>query len=345
MRYVTRNVVKTATKNLPLKLALLLTCVAALANLSAQAQSPGDSADAPLWEVHLDLRKSVASPLGQRIMAMIEKDNPNDIEEITKLAEAIGIDPRTDIGEIVVYGNGFAETDATIIAQLSQSTGNLEGWILAAPGYRSEDIDNNTLLHSIFRSEKVYDEPAYGESARPITAKEQNARVWFALPKHSRSGNYVLVGSFDQNRTVELAKQVLAGSASPIPNPLQGNTLLSFYANDLSAVPIDIDENAPGSGIVKIIERLGLQVTSGDDNLGVTLDLSASSAGKARQISQLLTGLKALVQLAPQDDPEGQKLSEVLESLVIEHAEGEPHVQASLSTSYQLVEEFLRVLK
>ena len=327
-------------------LALLLTCVTALASLPAHAQSPSNSTEAPLWEIHLDLRKSVASPLGQRIMAMIEKDNPKDIEEITQLAEAIGIDPRTDIGEIIVFGNGFTETDATIIAQLSQSTGNLEGWILAAPGYRSEDIDNNTLLHSIFRSEKVYGESAYGDDlASPITAKEQNARIWFALPKHSRSGNYVLVGSFDQNRTVELAKQVLAGNALPIPNPLQGNTLFSFYANDLSAVPIDIDENAPGSGIVKIIERLGLKVTSDDNNLGISLDLSASSAGKARQISQLLTGLKALVQLAPQDDPEGQKLAEVLESLVIEHAEGQPNVQASLSTSYQLVEEFLRVVK
>ena len=332
MRYITNS--------LTLKFTLLLACVTALASPSAQAQSPSNS----LWEIHLDLRKSVASPLGQRIMAMIEKDNPKDIEEITKLAEAIGIDPLTDIGEVVVFGNGFTETDATIIAQLSQSTGNLEGWILAAPGYRSEDIDNNTLLHSIFRSEKVYGESAYG-AERPITAKEQNARIWFALPKHPQSGNYVLVGSFDQNRTVELAKQVLAGNASPIPNPLQGNTLFSFYANDLSAVPIDIDENAPGSGIVKIIERLGLKVTSDDTHLGVTLDLSASSAGKARQISQLLTGLKALVQLAPQDDPEGQKLSEVLESLVIEHSEGEPNVQASLSTSYQLVEEFLRVVK
>ena len=318
MRYI--------TKILALKFTLLLACVAALVNLPAQAQPPSDSANSPLWEIHLDLQKSFASPLGQRIMAMIEKDNPKDIVEITKLAEAIGINPLTDIGEVVVFGNGFSETDATIIAQLSQSTGNLEGWILAAPGYRSGDLDNNTLLHSII-------------------AEEQNARIWLALPKHSRSGNYVLVGSFDQNRTVELAKQVLAGNASPIPNPLQGNTLLSFYANDLLAVPFDIDENAPGSGIVKIIERLGLQITSNDDHLGVTLDLSASSAGKARQISQLLTGLKALVQLAPQDDLEGQKLSEVLESLVIQHVEGQPNVQASLSTSYQLVEEFLRVLK
>ena len=61
--------------------------------------------------------------------------------DFVKFAEAIGLDPRTDIGEVVVFGDGFDETDATVVANLGSTTGNLEGWILAAPGYRSEDLD------------------------------------------------------------------------------------------------------------------------------------------------------------------------------------------------------------
>ncbi len=309
-------------------LTLTLACVVALATLSVatlpvQAQSFQNSTEeSPLWEVHLHLQKSFASPLGQRLMAMVEKEDPEQLKDFVKFSEAIGLDPRTDIGEVVVFGDGFNETDVTLIANLGQSTGNLEGWILAAPGYRSEDLDSNTLLHS-------------------MTVEGQNARAWFALPKHPQSGNYVLIGSLDQGRTIKLARQVLAGSPSPIPNSLKGNTLLSFFVNDLSAVPIDIDEDKPGSAIVQIIEQIGLKVASDDDNLSVMLNIAASSAGKARQISQLLTGFKALIQLAPIDEPKLQKIGDVLESLVVSHNEGEPNVQASLSAPYRLLEELL----
>ncbi|NOZ41497.1 MAG: hypothetical protein GXP24_14910 [Planctomycetes bacterium] len=303
---------------------LTLACVTCLATLSVQAQSPHRSTEnSPLWEVHLDLQKAFSSPLGQWVLEKFAEEEPDKLEHITKFAEAIGIDPRTDIGEIVLFGNGFDETDATVIVNLGQSTGNLEGWFLAAPGYRSENIDDDTLLHS-------------------MTLEDQDARIWLALPKHPQQGNYFLIGSFDEERTAKLVRQALAGSyLSPVIVPLQDDTLFSFFVNDLSAVPFDIDSNDPGSAVVRTIEQLGLQVASDDDHLSVTLDLSASSAGKARQISQLLTGLKAMMQLAPLDEPEVQKLGTILESLVIKHTEGESSVQASLSAPYQLLEELV----
>ncbi len=305
-------------------LTLMLACVTALAALPAQAQSASSSAEkSPLWEVHLDLQKTFASPLGEWVLAKFEEEEPDKLDHITKFVEAIGIDPRTDIGEVVLFGDGFDETDATVIVNLGQSAGNLEGWFLAAPGYRSEDLDDNTLLHS-------------------MTPEDQNARVWLALPKHPQQGNYVLVGSFDEERTVKLARQVLDGNnLSPVHVPLQGNTLLSFFVNDLSAVPIDIDKDDPGSAVVRTIEQFGLKVASDDDNLSIALDLSTSSAGKARQISQLLTGLKAMMQLAPLDEPEAQKLGAILETLDISHTEGESSVQASLSAPYQVLEELV----
>lgn len=302
---------------------LTLAGVAALATLPAQAQSFSSSADnSPLWEVHLHLQKSFDSPLGQRLLEMVASKNPDQLEKLSKFAEAIGLDPRTDIGEVVVFGDGFEETDATMIARLGQSTGNLEGWILAAPGYRSEDLDANTLLHS-------------------MTVEEKNARAWFALPKHSPSGNYVLVGSLDRDRTTGLARQVLSGNSSPVSNPLEGNSILKFFINDLSSVPMEIDENEPGSAIVKIIEQLGVNVASDADHLSLAVELSASSAGKARQISQLLTGLKALVQLAPMDEPKAQTAAKILDSMVVEHTEGQNRVHSTLAVPYQLLEKLI----
>ena len=297
---------------------------AARAQGAALAQSNSSSTEtSPLWEVHLHLQKSFASPIGQRVMAMVEKNEPDKVDKVVKFAEAIGLDPRTDISEVVLFGDGFEETDATLIAGLGQSTGNLEGWILAAPGYRSEELDANTQLHS-------------------MTVEDKNARAWFALPKHTQTGNYVLVASLDQGRTVQLAKEVLAGNLLPVPNPLKGNTILSFFVNDLSAVPMDIDDNEPGSAIVRIIEQFGLNVASDNDKLSLVVDISASSAGKARQLSQLLTGLKALVQLAPLDKPEAQKAAAVLETLVVDYTEGESTVQASMSATYRILEELIQ---
>lgn len=304
-------------------LALALACVASFAALPAAAQSSSSTAaEAPVWEVHLHLQKTFASPLGQRVMEMLENDEPENYEKFVKFAEAIGIDPRTEIGEVVLFGDGFDEKDATVVASLGSSTGNLEGWILTAPGYRSEDLDENTQLHS-------------------MNIEDKNARAWFAIPKHKASGHYVLVGSLNQNRTVELAQAVLDGDGSPAPNPLSGGTLMSFLVNDLSAVPLEIDDNDPGSAIVKVIQRIGLNISSDDDNLSLAIDLSASSAGKARQISQLLTGLKALVQLAPIDEPEARKVANILDSMVVSHTEGQSDVQASLSAPYDLLEELL----
>ena len=321
---------RTPILTLPLMLATSLAAVSSFATLSAAAESNRSSSrsteKSPLWEVHLHLQKGFASPLGQRVMAMVERDKPDKVEDFVKFAEAIGLDPRTDIGEVVVFGDGFEESDATVVANLGQSTGNLEGWILAAPGYRSEDLDANTQLHS-------------------MTVENKNARAWFALPKHAQTGNYVLVGSLDQGRTVQLAKEVLAGDPTPVPNPLTGNTILSFFVNDLSAVPMDIDENDPGAAIVRIIEQFGLNVASDDDQLSLVLELSASSAGKARQISQLLTGLKALVQLAPMDKPKAQKAAALLETVIVEYTEGQSNVQASMSAPYRLLEELMREMQ
>jgi len=304
-----------------------LACAIALAALPAPAQVPQlqsstKSTSSPLWEVHLHLQKSFASPLGRLLLTKFEAEDPGKFQDFVKFAEAIGLDPRTDIGEVALFGDGFEETDATVIANIGQTTGNLEGWVLAAPGYRSEDLDNNTLLHS-------------------ITVEEKNARAYFAMPKHAPTGNYVLVGSLNQQRTVDLAQKVLAGAASPVPNPLSGSSLLKFYVNDLSAVPLDIDSNDPGSAIVKTVEQIGLNVASDPQHLKVALELSASSAGKARQISQLLTGLKAMIQLVPLEQPEAKQLATLLDSMVVNHTEGQPQVQASLSAPYQLLEDLV----
>ncbi len=304
-------------------LALSIACVACV-TLPVHAQSAGSAADSPLWEVHVHLEKAFASPIGQRVLQMVESKEPDKYDDLLKLSEAIGLDPTTDIGEVVVFGDGFDETDVTVIASLGTTTGNLEGWILAAPGYRSEDLDDNTQLHS-------------------MRLERKDRRAWFALPQHSPSGNFILVGSLDQNRTVDLAQQVLNGNASPSPNPLQGDSVLSFFVNDLSAVPMKINEDDPGSALVRIIQRIGLNVASDNEQLDVAVNITANNPAKARQLSQLLTGLKAMLQLA--DEDEVKRIASIVEQMVVSHSEGQPEVQATMSVTYEVLEDLIQEME
>ena len=303
--------------------ALIAAAAAMLSVLPVQAQTSKSTAPvSPLWEIHLDLKKTFASPLGQHALDTFQAEEPDDFQKAVDFCEALGFDPRTDIGEVVLFGNGFDESDATLIADLGQSTGNLEGWILAAPGYRSEDLDPNTQLHSM-----------------KVEGKE--SRAWFAVPKHPKSSNFILIGSLDRDRTTGFARQVMAGSLIPAVSPLEGSNLFSFKIRDLSAVPIEIDGDGPGAGIVKIIEQIGLTIASDDENLSVTLDVSASSVSKARQIGQLLNGLKALGQLASADKVPKEAL-EALSNVIIKQNEGESKVQANAIIPYPLIEELIR---
>ena len=309
--------------------ALAVVCVTALTVMPAQAQltqssSSSSATDTPLWSIHLNLQKSFASPLGQRLVEMVEDKNPEGYQKFIKLVEAIGLDPRTEVGEVAMFGDGFGERDATIIAQLGSSTGNLEGWIIAAPGYRSEELDANTMLHSLLMED------------------EGTQRAWFALPKQS-SGNYMLIGSLDKNRTIELAQDVLGGASSIYNQPLTGDSIMSFAVNNFSEIPVKIDDTDPGSAIVKMIESVGFNVASNDSQLQLEMNIGTNNPAKAKQISQLLTGLKAMVQLV--EDPEVQKLASIIGGVEISHTEGAAQVKAQLSAPYEMLERLVTQLE
>lgn len=295
--------------------AVMLATVSATQPVAAQETKTTAS---PLWEIHLNVSKALASPMGKKGMELLEAEEPQKFGEIVTLCEAIGLDPRSDIGEVILFGDGFEETDATVVVNLGTNSGNLEGWVLAAPGYESEDLDANTQLHSV-----------------PV--KEVNSRAWFAMPKHSSTGNYVLIGSLDRDRTAAIARRVIAGKSMPVPNPLVGNNVFSFMLHDLSAIPIQVKENDPGAAILKIINQVGLTVSSDNENLSLNLEISAKNAAKASQISQLLTGLKALGQLVPTEEVPAVAI-QILNSVTIEQPEGESNVQANSVIPYELIE-------
>ena len=303
--------------------ALLLTLTVALVAAPLFAQT--SVAESPVWEIHLNVQKTLASPLGKFIMELIEAEEPVVGEKIDEFVEAIGFDPRTEMGLVKIFGNSFEDIpDVTALVDLGNSRGNLEGWILAAPGYESESIDDNTLLHS-------------------FNTEQGDVRLWCALPRSKKDNRYVLVASVEREKTIRLAKQVAAEGLSVSASQISDDTLLSVRVNDLSALPLDIDDADPGSGIIKIIQSIMVNVTTSSDTLTAQCVVEADSSARTGQIFQLLTGLKAMIQLAAtEDDPDVQQALELSNKLSIDYAEGEPTVSIKFSIEYDELIKMIR---
>ncbi|MEM8783845.1 MAG: hypothetical protein AAGE65_13455 [Planctomycetota bacterium] len=131
------------------------------------------------FELRVDLAKAYASPLGETVMSYVRQAKPNADELMDGLAETLGMDLRTAVSTVVVRGMiastsspsrhavDMSEYDLQIIADLGETTGKLEGWMLGLPGYDSDELDDQTLLHS-FVIEDDSREADHGDEVREL---------------------------------------------------------------------------------------------------------------------------------------------------------------------------------
>lgn len=320
-----------------------------LAQTSQEAQSSNSTQ--PLWEIHLDLAQAYASPLGALVMKKILAEEPETADRIDDFIEAIGFDPRTDVHEVTIHGNSFEPNDVTIVANLGETVGNLEGWILAAPGYRVEDLDDDTLLHSFEVETRKRSSDAFGLAgpdasglAGPKESKPKpDRRIWCALPSAKGDNHHVLVASFDQQTVVKLAKAIRSGESAPPASENQSDSILAIAVRDLSSAPLKIDASRPGAGVLQIVNSFVVNVVSGSDELIATVQLSADSPAKAGQLNQLINGLRGMVQFAAgmEDNDEAKVLAALIEPLTVSYREGDTQLEVSLATKYSDIEKLI----
>ncbi|MEM1446876.1 MAG: hypothetical protein AAGF84_12530 [Planctomycetota bacterium] len=110
------------------------------------------------FELRVDLAKAYASPVGETLMKYVREVKPNADELMNGLTDTLGLDPRTAVSTLVFRGEGMNQFDIQLIANLGDTTGKLEGWMLGLPGYESFEIDDQTLLHSFLMEEDDFDE-------------------------------------------------------------------------------------------------------------------------------------------------------------------------------------------
>lgn len=322
-------------------LTLFLAIVASLPALAQSDTNPTvDSvAGNSLWRIQVSPLRLFTSNFGRVLEDMISTEHPGALEKMDGFAEALGFDPRTDVQEILLLGNKFDGAPTTALVKLGATSGNLEGWFLAAPGYKSEDLDKNTILHSF------------------IVEKGDNPRLWCTIPFSQAEKSYTLIATFDRDQTVDLTQRIVQQGSdwlnSPTGSPIGDNTFLSLTVTDLSKMPMKIDSKDPGAAIVKTIRSVNLQASAAADTLTARGSLTADSPARAQQLQQLLTGLKAMVQLAAMQEENGnsngsvegwskgghknegaKKAAELLNNLTVNYETGSSTLTANFKISY-----------
>ena len=302
---------------------LALTAAALTAPVvTADLPTPEDAA----WSLRFDAERLFDSPLGVTLLDAARDQEPRIDEWLVQAEETVGLDLREDIGHAVVYGGWDFARGITVAADLTAGPGKLEGWMLALPGYQSEDLDDETLLHSFIVEEAAVATPADADGVGALD-RPAGRRVYIALPSEP-DGSTRLVAAFDRGDASGMAAAARAGDLPDVD--LADDRIAALRVSDLPRN--QVPANAPGSAIVDSIAGGELTLGSGE-RIALDLSLDATSAARARQLGQLLTGMQGMLGFVAVEQPELAEIARTLQQTSIVTDENNRSVSAALSVS------------
>ncbi|BAM04053.1 hypothetical protein [Phycisphaera mikurensis] len=280
---------RTRLHALPLLAALALPAVT-----SAAAEGAADPVE-PVWTVGLNMRRAMASPLASSLRLGMAANG--DEAQIDELNETLGLDLAEDVGSIVLFGDDFESGVFSMVAELGESAGNLEGMMLAMPGYRSDELPGGGLLHHFTVNEGA------GADEMP---------VWAAVPETAEG--YRFVASTDEQNL-----RRLAGEASfekrLAPGRLDGDRILSAR---IAKVPEDaVPEDTFGAAAIKSITSFQMDVTSGE-SLALDINLQTPDPTRAKQLQQFLQSMAGMGQMMLGSQPDSAEIAAMLAGIAIQ---------------------------
>ena len=243
------------------------------------------------WGMVLDPAVIRRSPIVQQTLAELpEARREQWTRRVDDFSQIIGLNLRRDLGRIVAFGNGFDPGSVAVAAELGPEQTNVEGLLLAGSNYESYE-HAGLLIHSV---QEGQDRPRVYAAVLPAEA--------------GRSG--LLLASPAATLTETLADHARAGATLSSPDALGQQQFLRLW---IDQIPRDmLPDNSRQSNIAKMISTLELVGTSGPDQTALDLRLHTVSPARARMISQMAAGFKAMIQFAAADDAEAQKLADLL---------------------------------
>jgi len=320
------------TPLLALPATLLLTTVVLSPRL-AQAESliPKDAT----WGMTLDAHKVMSGDLAETvedlIVIAIEEEHgelPGSFDEIAlQFIEMVGIDPYAETATLAIFGNGFNPDDASIALAVGEQPTNIEGLLLATPGYESEVYQDTALIHRIEHREHW----------------NQDSRFYITvLPGEDG----IVLGASQKQRLTAMIDQVNQGASLTLQPVLKEEQLFKLWLNELP--PEVFEEQGPQSNIARMIQRI--EITGSEDgHTRLNAMLTMENQLRARQVAQFFTGGLAMLQLAAASEPEElEPLAELMELVEFEVVHADPagaHVQVIATTPTEELDDLIHLLK
>lgn len=268
------------------------------------------------YTVNFDLQRFRETHLGQQILDMARKEMANAVEGGSEetIAEALGFDPLLETQRIIVMGSTFDDPveDLCIVMVLGNTAGNVEGLVLAAPGYQSSE-HGDYVIHEVHEDEMEA----------------------FAAVHSGRSKSIVAAGK--RERLIEVLDWMDNGGRLAEKRPENG----AFIQVSVNELPMSEFPDGPPANIAKMIRSIDLMLIPKNEDFQVKLRAESKDEQTAKQLQQLVQGAVALVGLAKEEigEQEGEMLVRVAESLDAS-SEGST-IEVNLTISQEVVTELL----
>lgn len=303
-------------KRLVAATALVLMLLIASAPVFGQAKATLVPADARFALV-LNPSKVYQSKLGQTILDRVRLAEPNIDAIIDDLSNTVGIDLRTSLGQTILYGTGYDKSAFALVADIGPTSGNLNGLLLAAPGYDSQVYRESVIVHSL-----------------PDKHDPNGERIFCAMPKRPGTGSFYLVASFDPQRTCEMVDKTMDADAQLTPAGANGNTLVEAWFKGLPELAKTANADGPPSAVAELVQSGHLALTESEDTATARMTLTMVDSVRSQQVFELMRGGLAMMQLAASAEPQAKPIAELGRMINIEHAADTADVTATFNCSY-----------
>jgi hypothetical protein len=267
---------------------LIATAIPALAGPLQRA----DVAAEPAWLVHLDCDSLRSTPIGQYILA--EMDKPIAKAKLAALQTVFSFDPRKQLHGLTLYSTGKSPADGVLLAYGDFDPDRLVTMIKGAQDYQTTVYKQHVIHNWIDDKKKA--------------VKGVKPRVYAAA-----QGAHLLVISQQESRVAH-ALDVLDRA---VPNLAASGVFAQLAANGSSGIiqaaarKLDIPDSTPNAAIFRLAKAARLQVGEGQGQLMATLNLETNDPDVAQQIATVGQGLVALMKLQ-RENTGALKLAEAL---------------------------------
>ncbi|MEM6472204.1 MAG: hypothetical protein AAF802_21760 [Planctomycetota bacterium] len=279
----------------------------------------------PIVTVEIDLAAFHESDLGKSLIEagaklaaqQMEKDPE---EAMSALIESLGFDPIKQELHVSLSVSDLDDPleDMTVDVQLKDSTGNLEGLLLAAPGYEVAEVG--------------------GQKIHSVSMDGQPFHITFC---DGANGKKHVIAAPSPEIVTAAAKAAASGSASDRAG--DGEMILV----QLHQMPEEVAEVPPVANIAGMIMESNLAIKDVDDDLILSINLTADTEERAKQLQQLVQGAVAMVGLFKeeiQNELQGEEVASamisVLDKINVDLQETKVSIIASIPES--LIMTFLR---